>query len=168
MRSISLEYGTSVVSIPGNRSRVDASTSWCIPLLRSTIEKNGNNAISVHPQQALGRMFAFRQVHVEIPIREIRRQHVEIVVHRSHDELRQLSLSRNQLLRRGRLAGLAPERIGGGTLWIEIPQHRGVAARRAQEREVDGSGRLSDTPFDVSDSQDFHLAASLLAGHSPR
>src|SRR6185436_7658179 len=76
-----------------------------------------------------------------------------------HDELRQLTLARHELLRGNALALLAPERERRGALRIEIPEHRGAATCRAQERQVDGRGGLADAALDVRDGQDPHRPA---------
>ena len=51
MRSISLQYGTSVASICGNSARALAISSWCSERRRSTMEKNGSSSRSLQPSR---------------------------------------------------------------------------------------------------------------------
>src|SRR5262249_13166388 len=99
---------------------------------------------------------ALAEVHVEVAVGEVRRQNVESLVWARHYDLGKLALSRDQLLCRDVLTWLATQRVRRCTLRVQVPQQRATAAGRAQERQIDGGGRLADPAFDVGDRDDLH------------
>ncbi len=107
-------------------------------------------------QQARRRVFALVQVHVHAPIREIRRQQIQIRIVRGYRQLGRVRIAADQLLRAPVDARVAPQNVGGSRLRIEIPDQRGPAVGRRTIGEIDRGGRLTDPPFDVIDGNDFH------------
>jgi hypothetical protein len=45
--------------------------------------------------------------------------------------------------------------------WVEVDEERLTAAHRQRRREVDGSGRLADSPFLIGDGDDHGLSRSV-------
>src|SRR5690242_12602759 len=84
-----------------------------------------------------------------------------MLISRLNDELRHLTLSREQFFCGGHLMliGLDAKKIGGSALWIQVPQQRRLSARGTQIREIDGRSCFPDSALDVRDGNDFHGSA---------
>ena len=85
---------------------------------------------AAHFQQPLGGVPALAQVHVEIAVREIGRQDIELAVPACDDGFGQQAFSGNQFLRRRMPVRFTLQQVGCGALRIQVPQQGGPSAGR--------------------------------------
>ncbi len=107
-------------------------------------------------QQTRRRVLALVQMHVHAPIRQVRRQQIEIRMVRGYGELGRIGIAADQLLRASVDVCVAPQNVGRRCLRIEVPDQRWPAIGRGTIGEIDGGGRLTDPTLDVIDGNDFH------------
>ena len=119
------------------------------------------------PTQCPLRVRSIVEVDVHVPVREVRRQQVQVCEVGGLDRLQHRARSPDQLGTAALDARLHPEQVRGGALGIEIPEQGPAALPRRQVGEVDGRGGLAHPTLEVVARDHLHDGTSVAEQITP-